>query len=57
MAEMEEAELYRPSPRKQTDDRTIHTSRIMIGGAGPLTICDLGHARIGEKHCGFAMPA
>ncbi|KAI3339393.1 kinase-like protein [Ustulina deusta] len=50
MAEMEEAELYRPSPRKQTDDRTIHTFRIMIGGGGPLTICDLGHARIGEKH-------
>ncbi|KAI0904055.1 kinase-like protein [Ustulina deusta] len=57
MAEMEEAELYRPSPKKQTDDRTIHTSRIIIGGSGPLTICDLGHARIGKKHRGFAMPA
>lgn len=56
MAEMEEAELCRPSPRKQADDRTIHTSRMMMGGGGPLTICDLGHARIGEKHHGFAMP-
>ncbi|KAJ2987997.1 hypothetical protein NUW58_g4209 [Xylaria curta] len=56
MAEMEEAELCRPSPRKQADDRTIHTSRMMIGGGGPLTICDLGHARIGEKHHGFSMP-
>ncbi|KAI0115653.1 kinase-like protein [Nemania sp. FL0031] len=56
MAEMEEEELYRPSPRKQADDRTIHTSRMMMGGRGPLTICDFGHARIGEKHRGFAMP-
>ncbi|KAI0182252.1 kinase-like protein [Xylaria flabelliformis] len=57
MAEMEEVELSRPSPRKQTDDRTIHTSRMMMGGGGgPLTICDLGHARIGEKHHGYAMP-
>ncbi|KAI1421743.1 kinase-like protein [Xylaria sp. FL1777] len=57
MAEMEEVELYRPSPRKQSDDRTIYTSQMMMGGRGPLTICDLGHARIGEKHRGFAMPA
>ncbi|KAI1132552.1 kinase-like protein [Nemania abortiva] len=56
MAEMEEVELNRPSPRKQADDRTIHTSRMMLGGRGRLTICDLGHARIGEKHRGFAMP-
>ncbi|TRX96862.1 hypothetical protein FHL15_002168 [Xylaria flabelliformis] len=57
MAEMEEVEMAGPSPRKQTDDRTIHTSRMMMGGGGgPLTICDLGHAHIGEKHHGFAMP-
>ncbi|KAI0859843.1 kinase-like protein [Xylaria cubensis] len=57
MAEMEEVEMSRPSPRKQIDDHTIHTSRMMMGGGGgPLTICDLGHARIGEKHHGFAMP-
>ncbi|KAI0468193.1 kinase-like protein, partial [Xylaria cf. heliscus] len=56
MAEMEEAELNRPSPRKQADDRIIHTSRMMMAGHGSLTICDLGHARIGEKHRGFAMP-
>lgn len=57
MAKMEEVELCKPSARKQVDDRTIHTSRMMLGGGGgPLTICDLGHARIGEKHHGFAMP-
>ncbi|KAI1178987.1 kinase-like protein [Nemania sp. FL0916] len=59
MAEMEEVELYTPSRRKQADDRTIHQSRMMFGGygPGPLTICDFGHARIGEKHRGIAMPA
>ncbi|KAI1152730.1 kinase-like protein [Nemania diffusa] len=56
LAEMEEAELHRPSPRKQVDELTIHTSRMMKGGRGLLTTCDLGHARIGEKHRGFAMP-
>ncbi|KAI0199964.1 kinase-like protein [Astrocystis sublimbata] len=57
MAEMEEVELSTPTQRKQADDRVIHGSRMMWGGRGPLTICDLGHARIGEKHRGFAMPA
>ena len=28
----------------------------MLGGAGPLTICDLGQARIGGEHSGNAMP-
>jgi serine/threonine-protein kinase SRPK3 len=28
----------------------------MLGGAGPLTICDLGQARIGTEHSGKAMP-
>ena len=28
----------------------------MLGGAGPLTICDLGQARIGNEHSGKAMP-
>jgi serine/threonine protein kinase len=28
----------------------------MLGGAGPLTICDLGQARIGSVHSGKAMP-
>lgn len=28
----------------------------MLGGAGALTICDLGQARIGKVHRGNAMP-
>lgn len=28
----------------------------MLGGAGPLTICDFGQARIGNEHSGKAMP-
>ena len=28
----------------------------MLGGAGPLTICDLGQARVGSVHSGKAMP-
>ncbi len=28
----------------------------MLGGAGPLTICDLGQARVGKEQSGNAMP-
>ncbi|KAI1109520.1 kinase-like protein [Nemania sp. NC0429] len=56
MAEIEEVELCRPSPRKEAGDRTIHKSQMMMGGRGALAICDLGQARIGKKHHGFAMP-
>jgi serine/threonine protein kinase len=28
----------------------------MLAGAGSLTICDLGQARIGNEHSGNAMP-
>jgi serine/threonine-protein kinase SRPK3 len=28
----------------------------MLGGAGPLIICDFGQARIGNKQSGNAMP-
>ncbi len=28
----------------------------MLGGAGPLVICDFGQARIGKKQNGNAMP-
>lgn len=31
-------------------------SRYMLGGAGRLTICDFGQARIGRLHKGKAMP-
>ena len=53
---MEEDEIRSPSARKKVDDTFIYISRYMIGGAGPLTICDLGQARIGKEHNGSAMP-
>lgn len=37
-------------------DNTIYVSRYMLGGAGPLVICDFGQARIGNKQSGNAMP-
>ncbi|KAI0970831.1 kinase-like protein [Xylaria arbuscula] len=56
MSAIEESELNRPSARKQIHGRIIHTSQIVLGGAGPLTICDFGQARIGKIHRGYAMP-
>jgi serine/threonine-protein kinase SRPK3 len=53
---VEEAEIRKPSARKQVDDSVIYVSRYMLGGAGSLTICDLGQARIGSEHTGDAMP-
>ncbi|KAF5623651.1 serine threonine kinase [Fusarium sp. NRRL 25303] len=42
--------------RKFVDETVIHVSQYMLGGAGALTICDLGQARIGKVHRGNAMP-
>ncbi|KAG7152069.1 Dual specificity protein kinase CLK2 like [Verticillium longisporum] len=56
LAKVEQNEVERPSPRKQTDEVTIQVSQYVLGGAGPLTICDLGQARIGDEHFGNAMP-
>ncbi|RDA82551.1 hypothetical protein CP532_0938 [Ophiocordyceps camponoti-leonardi (nom. inval.)] len=53
---VEDNEMNRPSARKQIGDVTIHVSQYMLGGAGALTICDLGQARIGSEHGGNAMP-
>lgn len=53
---MEDNELHRPSARKVLDGAVIHVSQYMLGGAGALTICDLGQARIGKVHRGNAMP-
>ncbi|CAG2008922.1 unnamed protein product [Fusarium graminearum] len=53
---VEDNEFHRPSARKCVDDTVIHVSQYMLGGAGDLTICDLGQARIGEVHRGNAMP-
>ncbi|KAI9163381.1 Dual specificity protein kinase CLK4 [Paramyrothecium foliicola] len=56
LSTVEENEIYKPSARKKTDDAIIHISQYVLRGAGPLTICDLGQARIGQEHCGNAMP-
>lgn len=55
-AKVEENEVREPSARKQDDDRSIYVSRYMLGGAGALTICDFGQARIGCEHDALAMP-
>ncbi|KAI1347028.1 kinase-like protein [Xylaria sp. FL0043] len=56
MSAIEENEMKRPSARKLLNDRTIHISQTILGGGGPLTICDFGQARIGKTHRGDAMP-
>ncbi|KAF4442545.1 hypothetical protein F53441_11706 [Fusarium austroafricanum] len=56
LSRVEDNELHRPSARKVVDDTVIHVSQYMLGGAGDLTICDLGKARIGKVHRGKAMP-
>ncbi|RBA18450.1 serine/threonine protein kinase [Fusarium proliferatum] len=56
LSTVEDSELYRPSARKFLDGAVIHVSQYMLGGAGALTICDLGQARIGKLHRGNAMP-
>ncbi|KAH6723270.1 kinase-like protein [Leptodontidium sp. MPI-SDFR-AT-0119] len=56
LSKVEEDEVRSPSARKQMGDNTIYVSRYMLGGAGPLVICDFGQARIGNKQSGNAMP-
>ncbi|KAF5611789.1 serine threonine kinase [Fusarium tjaetaba] len=56
LSTVEDNEFHRPSARKFVDDTVIHVSQYMLGGAGALTICDLGQARIGKVHRGNAMP-
>ena len=56
LSEVEDSEICTPSARKQVGNTIIYVSRYMLGGAGPLTICDLGQARIGNEHSGKAMP-
>ena len=50
LSKVEEDEIRSPSARKQVGDTIIYVSRYMLGGAGPLVICDFGQARIGNKH-------
>ncbi|CAM6001882.1 unnamed protein product [Sphagnum balticum] len=54
--QVEEDEIRSPSTRKQIGDTIIYVSRYMLGGAGPLVICDFGQAHIGNKQRGNAMP-
>lgn len=56
LAEFEEAELTRPSSRKVVDGINIHVSQFLLESFGPLYLCDLGEARIGNQHVGIAMP-
>ncbi|OCL05752.1 kinase-like protein [Glonium stellatum] len=56
LAKVEDDEIRTPSARKQVGDTIIYVSRYMLAGAGSLTICDLGQARIGNEHSGNAMP-
>ncbi|ERS98532.1 CMGC/SRPK protein kinase [Sporothrix schenckii ATCC 58251] len=58
LSKMEDSEAAnKPSARKVVDrDTTIYTSRYVLGGAGPLTISDLGQASIGRELAGHAMP-
>jgi serine/threonine-protein kinase SRPK3 len=56
LAKVEDDEIRTPSARKQVGDTIIYVSRYMLAGAGALTICDLGQARVGKLHSGNAMP-
>lgn len=56
LKKVEESEIHKPSARKRVGDTIIHVSHYLLGGAGPLMICDLGQARIGKAHSGNAMP-
>ncbi|KAH7306037.1 kinase-like protein [Stachybotrys elegans] len=56
LSKVEEEEILHPSARKRINDTIIYVSRYMLGGAGVLTICDLGQAMIGAEHRGIAMP-
>lgn len=56
LSTIEESEISKPSPRKQIGDTTIHVSQYVLGGAGALTMSDMGQARVGPVHTGNAMP-
>ncbi|EPE09774.1 cmgc protein kinase [Ophiostoma piceae UAMH 11346] len=54
---VEDDSIHKPSARKQNSDGTVtYVSQYMLGGLGPIQICDFGQARIGELHSGPAMP-
>ncbi|TWU72709.1 hypothetical protein ED733_004179 [Metarhizium rileyi] len=53
---VEENEIQKPSPRKVVGNTVTQVSQYMLGGKGPLILCDLGQARIGHEQLGNAMP-
>jgi serine/threonine-protein kinase SRPK3 len=55
---LEEKEIHQPVARKQVDDNGfVYLSQHILGGIGPLLLCDLGQARAGgSEHTGIAMP-
>ncbi|KAK3900751.1 kinase-like domain-containing protein [Staphylotrichum tortipilum] len=55
-SDMEQHELEHPSPRKLLPDRTIYRSQTMPITYGPMTICDFGAAKMGDRHGGDVMP-
>ncbi|KXX77730.1 Serine/threonine-protein kinase SRPK [Madurella mycetomatis] len=58
-AQIEQAELQNPSPRKILPNRTIYLSYIMPVTFGEPVVSDFGAARLGEpgqKHSGDVMP-
>ena len=56
LVSVEENEIKKPSAKKQVGGIVIYVSSYMLGGPGPLIICDFGQARIGSRHSGNAMP-
>jgi serine/threonine protein kinase len=55
LSKIEDAEIGHPSPRKILPDRIIYRSQPMPVTNGPPVLCDLGAARLGEKHTGDVM--
>ncbi|KAK7414584.1 hypothetical protein QQZ08_012529 [Neonectria magnoliae] len=59
LAQFEENERTRPTPRKVIGDRVIHVSQMLLAAGGPPHLCDFGHARIcpdSELQTGLIMP-
>jgi serine/threonine-protein kinase SRPK3 len=56
LSQLEQGETKQPIARKVLRDRTIYISRPMPFSAGLPVLCDLGEARVGNKHTGDIMP-
>ncbi|KAG5943915.1 hypothetical protein E4U59_007808 [Claviceps monticola] len=59
LAQFEDNERMRPTPRKVIGDRVIHVSQMLMTAADPPHLCEIGHARIcpdSELQTGLIMP-